>query len=191
MLSLRTLFAGLYKLSECKCGTLIPFLNYANKPARFKQGHNSRAGQTGPDNNNWKGGRRKDSNGYWMLCMPDYPSSQKSGYVPEHVYFYQEYYKVCICKWAEIHHIIPVTKDYCNNMPWNLKAVTKDEHRKITHTIDMSDWFCSDCNSKETYIKKNNGRPFWYNDWNGGHRCHTCQCRRRYKQERLKKINDC
>lgn len=186
-LNIRELFSGLYKFCECPCGTLIPIFNTLNKPARFKNGHNTSL-RKGDKNPMWKGGRRKNGN-YWRLYIPDYFSADMNGNVYEHVYFYQEYNKCCICKWAEIHHIIPVTEGYCNNMPWNLQAVTKAEHRKITHIKDMRGYFCSDCGSKKTWIKKDNGRPHWFNDDKGGHWCLRCSQKRYRKQERLNKKN--
>jgi hypothetical protein len=129
----------------------------------------------------WKGGRKLDRN-YWMLFMPEYRTVDKHGYVYEHVYFYQEYYQCSLLPWAVVHHIIPVSKDYCNNMIWNLMGMTRSQHFRLHETIDMSDWRCSDCGSKKTRIRKENGRPNWLKDGKGGHICHNCYSKRRWRK---------
>jgi hypothetical protein len=140
----------------------------------------------GENNWNWNGGIRYRYN-YRYILMPDYPRAEKDGYVVEHVYFYQEYYKVCLLPWIEIHHIDPVREGYCNNMIWNLMAVTKWEHRTLDRTKNLDGNTCIKCNSNKTYIKSN-GRPMWYYDEQDNPICKDCYDRsRRVKKERKKK----
>ena len=108
---------------------MIPVLTTRRKPARFKHGHNSRF-NIGENHPSWKGGRKKHGN-YWFLHMPDYFSSYESHYVEEHVYVYQEYNKCCVLPWGIVHHIDPVTEDYCNNMPWNLQGMLRSKHQSM------------------------------------------------------------
>lgn len=141
-LSIRQVFKGLYRLCQCNCGTLISVINTKGKFARYAYRHNfinillnpGNRGKRGLDSSNWKGGRTRDRN-YWYLTMPDYFSSNNSCRVYEHDYFYQEYHQCCLLSWGIVHHIIPVTEDYCNNMPWNLMGMTRSAHQKLHRSI--------------------------------------------------------
>jgi hypothetical protein len=160
---------------ECGCGELLFRYNESGALMRFKNRHQLRKGI---NCHTFKTGRMKMGNNYYMLRIPDYFSNDKYGRVLEHVYFFQEYHQCCLLPWGEIHHIIPVTKDYCNNMPWNLMGMTKSQHRKLTNRfkiyskIDRSNTFCLDCGSNKTYIDKK-GYIHWYNIENGN-LCKNC-----------------
>jgi hypothetical protein len=145
--SIRRLFKGYYKHCECGCGYLIKCIKRNGKFVRFVSGHNKK----GINNPNWKGGRYLDKlNGYWMLYIPDYFSADERGFMREHVYFYQEYHKVCVLPWAVVHHI---DENKQNNMPWNLQGMTRKQHTKLHNPkLDTSDRFCSKCENK-TSIK--------------------------------------
>jgi hypothetical protein len=142
---------------------------------RFKKGHKI---MKGFESNLYKTGRSKMSGNYYGIRVPGYFSADKQGRVLEHVYFYQEYHQCCILPWGEIHHIIPVTEDYCNNMPWNLMCMMKNQHRKLSNKFkiyqkkDRSDTFCLDCGSNETYIDKR-GIEHWHNIDNNN-LCRNC-----------------
>ena len=119
--------------------------------------------------------------------MPDYPRAEKDGYVAEHIYVYQEFNKVCLLPWAEIHHLDPVREGYCNNMPWNLIGVTAWEHRTLDRTKDLDGNICINCKSSKTYIKPN-GRPMWYYDKDDNPLCDKCYDKSRWvKKDRKKK----
>ena len=127
---------------------------------------------------NWKGGRYKNSDGYWELFLPDYFSSSKAGRVREHIYFYQEYYKVCVLKWAVVHH---VDHNKENNMPWNLEGIMRSKHNtlhkkgKERRKRQTGNEFCSDPNCKnptKTNFRRNCFE--WYKDGKGGHLCNRC-----------------
>lgn len=168
-------------LIECGCGVCGEILSRTDNKYRIRNhiyGHyqKQRIGELNPT---WKGYRRKIGN-YWHLFIPDYFSSDKQGYIDEHVYNYQEYYKCCLLPWTVVHHIDPVTKDYCNNMPWNLTTMMRGEHvsyhNKTTRVYIRKDWtgtVCSQCGSDKTYIPKN-GNPHWLNDKKGGWWCLSC-----------------
>lgn len=177
-LNIRELFSGLYKVCECspECKVLIPFLHTGGRPAKFRRDHRAK----GDKNPNWKGGRTKIHD-YWYIHIPNYYCADKRGYVSEHVYFYSEYNKLCMLKWGEVHHIKPVTEDYCNNMIWNLEGMMKRDHDRL-HMIgnkknlkDFSGRFCSNCGSTTTYIREN-GRPKWKGDGRGGWVCSKYKC---------------
>jgi HNH endonuclease len=155
---IKKLFKGLYKTCECGCNTLIPILNRYGRPLRFKYCHSNR----GKNHPMWKGGRIKED-GYWYLWMPNYFSSNKNGYIQEHIYNYQEYNKLCMLPWGEVHHI-NFNKD--NNEISNLQGMTKSQHtyihmkgneyRRGKH-IDTSDRICYICKSSITKMRQPNG----------------------------------
>lgn len=129
-------------------------------------------------NHNFKGGRYKFGN-YWVLNMPEYFSSTKYGRVYEHVYNYQEFNKCCLLPWGQVHHIEPVTKDYCNNMSWNLQGMMKQEHIDLhmkgnqygkNNAKNMDDRVCSFPLCKNPNIKSKK----WINDVNNEWLCQSC-----------------
>lgn len=170
MIKFTKLFKGLYK--RCECGQkdcIIPVINKIGKFARYKTGHNSK----GMNHPSWKGGRTTDKDGYILLLMPDYFSSNKIGYVREHIYNYQEYYKCCLLSWSDIHHI---DRNKGNNMVWNLQGMMgikhheyhmKDNSHALGKHIDTTGRCCYSCCSKTTYIQNPSGnhrtpRQRWY-----------------------------
>lgn len=170
-------------LIECAdgCGEVIFRYGRNRTIKKYKKGHYSKL----ENSHRWKGGIRYTDN-YREIYMPDYFSAQKNGYVREHIYVYQEYHKVCILPWIEVHHIDPVREGWCLNLPWNLITVTKPEHRKLDRTKKSDDWRCSKC-GKNTY-KKPNGRPMWY--YNSQHEliCKRCYDKSKHiKTERKQK----
>jgi HNH endonuclease len=154
--SLKQLFSGIYKRCECgKPDCLIPIINKLGKFARFKSGHNSN-GKTHP---NWKGGRMKKDD-YWLLWMPDAHPTDVRGYIREHIYIYQEYHKLCMLPWGDVHH-----KDGngSNNEISNLQGMMNREHTRlhmkgnkynIGKHIDTSDRFCFNCGTYKTSLNK-------------------------------------
>ena len=157
---------------ECGCGEHIFRFSKSGGIRRFKDGHQLRKGMNCPA---FKTGRLKSGHGYYRLYIPDYFSSDKYGRVFEHIYFFQEYHQCCLLPWGEIHHIIPVTEDYCNNMPWNLMGMTKTQHKKLSNKFktykkkDRSNTFCIDCESDKTYVDKKG-----YEHWYEGPLCKKC-----------------
>jgi hypothetical protein len=107
----------------------------------FIKGHGNRLKDfskypKGIDSHSYKFGRYKQSHGYWILSsMYGYTNADKKGTIREHIYFFQEYYQCSLLPWGIIHHIIPVTRDYCNNMPWNLMGMMKGQHFRLHKTI--------------------------------------------------------
>lgn len=106
---------------------------------------------------NWKNGIHY-RNGYRYIFKPDYPFSNKSGYILEHRYVYEQYYNCCLLKWTDIHHINGIKTDNSIN---NLEAMIHGRHMILEHTKDMSNRLCEICNGK-TLILKNNPDNLMY-----------------------------
>lgn len=178
-------------LVECSCGTCGQILfrrDKWNSIHYYKKAHHligkpKEPSMKGENHYNWKGGR-KLHRGYAYLHMPEYYRSEKSGYVPEHVYFYEQYHKLCMLPWGHVHHIEPVRKDYCNNMIWNLQGMMSKHHignHKIgnkNNLKDMTNRFCLLCESKTTLMNKKKGYYYWY-EYKDGYLCNVCYNRNR------------
>jgi hypothetical protein len=172
-------------LIECKCGRCDKIIFKRDNHRRIREyAHNHH--HFGENHPKWNNGITYSRN-YRYILMPDYPRAEKDGYVAEHIYVYQEYNKVCILPWAEIHHIDPVREGYCNNMPWNLIGVMKAAHRTLDRTKNLDGNICINCNSSKTYNKKND-RPMWYYDKNDNPLCDKCYKKSKWvKKDRKKK----
>lgn len=132
----------------CGCGELISSINTRNKPAKYKQWHNSKITSTkGSNHQSWKGGKITNKQGYIMIHKPDHHFANISGYVMEHRLIYEEYYNCCLLSWIDIHHINHNRKD---NRIENLITITRNDHMRLHIKKDMSNRFCLICNSKET-----------------------------------------
>lgn len=166
---------------KCPCGKPLSRIRSGKSLVKYIIGHvwkgRKRKIRTGSDSNNWRGGRLK-INEYWFLRI-----NQK--YKPEHVYFYEQYHKCCMLKWGEVHHI---DENKENNMPWNLQGMTKSQHR-IHHNprLDTSDRECSnpECVYRDRYRKRKNGTVIWNKDDIGGWLCRDCSDYFRYIKNRF------
>lgn len=165
-----------FLLGYCNCGcgeNLKNLQNNQGKTVKYIKHHHVGKGDKCP---NWKNGRRK-LNGYWRLYLPTYYSSNKSGYVREHVYFFQEYNKCCMLKWGDVHHIDGNTD---NNMPYNLQGMTHRQHMTLTHKKDMSSRNCFICLSNKTIWDKR-GWFIWFKNDDNSWLCRKCYRRRSEK----------
>lgn len=82
----------------------------------------------------WKGGRKRDPNGYWWLYRPDHPHTTKGGYVREHRIVWEETNGRLLRSDEDVHHI---DGDRGNNDPSNLVALTKSQHMRL-HNQDIN-----------------------------------------------------
>lgn len=98
-----------FKLSYCNCGCgqLINIRKSDGRLKKYIKGHNSKL----EHNNNWKGGRYEDSNGYILLRVINHYHSktQNDGYI------YEQYNKCCLLKSTD-------------NRIENLRALPKSQH---------------------------------------------------------------
>lgn len=162
-------------LCECGCGLTRPRYDVNNNERRFIQGHNSKLAKL-ENNNNWKGGKTYHSRGYILLCKPDHPKASKTGYVYEHRYVYEQYYKCCLLDCVDIHHINGIRND---NRIENLEPMSKSKHVSNHFKKDMSDRQCILCGTKKTCISI---YAKWYK-YNNGLICDNC-----YQKNKRKKL---
>jgi hypothetical protein len=166
---------------KCNCGQVRFLVDSEGRIREYIHNHH----HFGENHWDWNNGIRYTRN-YRYILMPDYPRAQKDGYVAEHIYVYQEYNKVCLLSWAEVHHLDPVREGWCLNMPWNLIGVTKWQHRTLDRTKNLDDNTCITCGSGTR--KKPNGRPMWYYDKDDNPLCDRCYKKSKHvKKERKKK----
>ena len=71
------------------------------------------------NNNYWKGGRLKNSNGYVMIHNPEHPASTKTGYVPEHRLIMENKVGRYLTGVEVVHHINGIRDDNrIENLKW-------------------------------------------------------------------------
>ncbi|HTH20665.1 MAG TPA: HNH endonuclease [Nitrososphaeraceae archaeon] len=162
-----------------------------NRRRKFLPGHNASLrlgtenpnyGKRGPAASMYKSGRTLSGDKkYWILSgKQGYPRADRLGRIYEHSYNYQEYYKVCLLKWTQIHH---KNKNGLDNRISNLVAVMKKEHTKIHHPKkDRENTFCMICGGKTTTDKRGYDRWHKYQD---GYRCDICYKRAMREQGKI------
>jgi HNH endonuclease len=85
--------------------------------------------QLGDKNNNWKGGRTKNADGYSLVFNEAYVNGYGRHQVKEHRLVFERYYNCCLLPWTDIHHINGIKDD---NRLENLEPVLHGIHSKIT-----------------------------------------------------------
>ena len=84
--------------------------------------------QMGPNNHNWKGGKKRDSRGYIYLLMPEHPEANSRGYI-QRAHFVAE---KKLGRWLypdEITHHKNGIKD--DDRPENIEVTTRAKHQTI------------------------------------------------------------
>lgn len=162
------------------CGQQLEEFDKYGRPRKHIKGHNSTLrvgtanpnfGKRGVETSTYKTGRTKSGDGkYWLLSgKQGYPRANKQGVIYEHIFVYQEHYKVCLLKGTQIHH---KNKNGLDNRIINLVAVMPSEHTKIHHPRkDRDNTFCIICGGKTTTDKRGYDRWHRYQD---GYRCDIC-----------------
>lgn len=79
-------------------------------------------------NPNWKGGRYKTVDGYWKVSKPNYPNTDKWGYILEHRFVIAEYLGRPLLPEEIVHHLNGIKAD---NRLENLAIMTK-KHNSST-----------------------------------------------------------
>lgn len=122
-----SIFKGLYKLCECGCKELIPFLNTRYRIAKFKKGHNTKF-RIGENHPRWKGGRKLEG-GYNVVKVYNHPKSYQNN-IKEHRLIYEQYYRCCLLSFTDIHHIDGNKR---NNDINNLLALSHSQHISLRY----------------------------------------------------------
>jgi len=88
----------------------------------------------GSKNPSWKGGRRKDSSGYWLISKPEHPMANSNGNIFEHRLVMEKELRRYLRKDEIIHHI-----DFNpeNNNLNNLYLTTSSKHSKLHRGINL------------------------------------------------------
>lgn len=167
---------------NCGCGKEIPVFSGRGGKLRFYVYNHHLTGKTSLY---WKGGKTKGG-GYILVWMPEHPNASKHGYVREHILIMSEFLGRPITRKEIVHHINERKDD---NRIENLQLLpSRSEHRTI-HNIgnkygekDKTNWFCSECGSRETYIDINTKLQVWRKNSKGDRVCSKC-----YHLERSKK----
>jgi len=97
-----------YWLCQCDCGNKKIILGYCLRRGFTKscgcydlECKRSRRGDKSPQ---WKGGRIKNVDGYWLLSMRGHANANRRGYVFEHVYIMSNYLDRPLEKHELVHH---------------------------------------------------------------------------------------
>lgn len=138
---------------ECGCGqrtkiakqTRSKFGEYNGYPQRFIHGHHPK----GKRSSYWKGGRKQNKLGYWLIFMPDHHLANGAGYIPEHRLVWEQTNGRRLKPNEHVHHIDGNPE---NNDPSNLIALTKREHAALHGK------------SEETQLKKSSSLRQTYQD---------------------------
>jgi len=112
----------------CACGIcgdeIITRINRnTRQPVRYKRGHHV-YGQKGELNNNWKGGRKFDKNGYILIYCPTHPFNV-GGYIFEHRLVIEQHVDRYLKSYELVHHHNEVKTD---NRIENLQLLTPSQH---------------------------------------------------------------
>lgn len=73
----------------------------------------------------WKGGKHKDNAGYIYILKPEHPRAHKDGYVPEHIWAWEQSNGKPLPNGWHVHHLNGVKDD---NRPANLVALPSKKH---------------------------------------------------------------
>ncbi len=153
----------------CGCGQLRFLYDKKGKLRTFINFHQNR----GINHHNYKNGIHTDRRGYKHSRNWDHPHHNPIGYVPVHRLIYEHYLsimmdeEVFLPRKYEVHHIIPVTKEHCDNSLINLELLTHQEHMSRHKSKDKSNRMCVKCGSGITNDK-------WYGNEKDGWKCNKC-----------------
>ena len=105
-----------YKLGFRKTAE-IEFLNRSSAKKREKA-------------SNWKGGKKKTTDGYMQILQPDHPRADSNGYVMEHIVVWENATSIKVPKNCCIHHL---NGDKADNRIENLCMMLHKAHTVFHH----------------------------------------------------------
>ena len=132
------------KLCACGCGTVIQARN-RNGELFYSVGHHWRGrrrlgekrNQYGENNNNWKGGRIIDGEGYMQIRCEGHPRAIGKGhYVPEQILLIEKQIERYLTEDEIVHHINGNKKD---NRIENLKLMKAGEHSSFHRKLEYAE----------------------------------------------------
>jgi hypothetical protein len=140
----------------CGCGKKIWDRDSRGRPRKYAHGHNGHYiwGRRGEQNGRWKGGRKRDSDGYCLVKKPNHPHTNNHGYVREHRLVYEESRNCCILPRIDVHHR---DGDKTNNVWYNLMLVLPSQHAKMHNSKQDFGALCR-CGSKNIGLGIQNDR---------------------------------
>ena len=156
----------------CGCGQVTNI--FKDKYRKYIKGHHKKQ-ITGSLHPNWKGGRVKQDN-YWWVRIQEHPFMDSRGYIREHRLVYEQHYNCILLPYVDIHHIDGNTE---NNAIENLKPMYRNQHQKLEAKKDMSDRYCYLCGKKTTISK--DGYERWYL-YKNKYICRICYARLKRKE---------
>lgn len=158
----------------CGCGELMSSLGSNRQIIKFIHGHHAK----GSGNGRWKGGKiiekGKEKFGnydYYLIKNRDHPFANHAGYIREHRLVMEKHIGRYLTKQEVVHHI---NSDTLDNRIENLELYENSKDHLIKNHLkkDMSNRYCLNCNSKNTYIDRNNN-SMWYK-FKDGFLCGKC-----------------
>ncbi len=103
-------------------------LKEAIKLAVLQGKYKAHGDRSGVNSRNWKGGRKKEKEGYTRAYSPDHPRAVTGKYVMEHIIIWEEVNKCLLPKGWVIHHFNGIKND---NRIENLLALPDRTHRRV------------------------------------------------------------
>ena len=152
-------------LCECGCGQRPNIAPKTDKrrgdirgeSLRYIRNHHQKT-QRGPRSNNWKGGVRKDKDGYVLIHNPGHPRADGDGYIREHILIIEEVLGKPLPSAAEPHH---ADGNKSNNANHNLVICQDRTYHMLMHqrmralkTCGHANW--RKCKFCKTYDKPKN-----------------------------------
>ena len=113
--------------------TIRRWLKRFNIPIRSGSESHLLSAHKGKDHPNWKGGKRKYTQGYIGILIKEHPDSDKRGYILEHRLIAKQILERPLKKNEHVHHINFVKDD---NRPENLYICNSNkQHGEIKKTL--------------------------------------------------------
>jgi len=133
-----------YGYCHCGCGEKTKFNTQSDprrgfvkgEPRRYVNGHTLRNyHQTGDESPTWKGGARKDKDGYILLLKKDHHRADSHGYVREHIYVAEQALGRTLPNGYVIHHRNGIKSD---NSLHNLILCPSQRYHNFLHAQDRA-----------------------------------------------------